>query len=261
MINEGLVSAVTWFKENKLTVNTSKTKYMVFGTKHRITNKDPITIKLGDQVLQEADTYKYLGTTLDPTLSGNCQLSRINQQIGLKLNSFRKIRRSMSERTAIIIYKATILPIFDYNDIIYHLLTKQQQTKLQRLQNRALRMIFYGRSLSVCEMHTRANIQTLDSRREAHLLALMYNRSFEPEYVDNTVRATRSADATMLQVPKAKLSKYTNAPVITGSIKWNDLPPGIRQAKSKFGFKILFKIHRAGLPPNGNSRPDRPNSD
>ena len=62
-------------KANKLSANTKKTEYVVFGTKHKLANKESIVLTLGNQVLKEADSYKYLGTTLDPTVSGNKQLS------------------------------------------------------------------------------------------------------------------------------------------------------------------------------------------
>ena len=78
----------------------------------------------------------------------------------------------MSEKSAITIYKSTILPIFDYNDIIYYLLSKQQLTKLQGMQNRAVRLVFMGRMLSVVDMHKLAKVEYLEQRRQAHMLGL-----------------------------------------------------------------------------------------
>ena len=102
------------------------------------------------------------------------------------------------------LYKATILPIFDYNDIIYNLLNQQQLTKVQRLQNRALRLVFMDRKLSVQEMHTRANVEYLEQRRDNHMIALMCNRTLETQYRDDQVRVTRRADAVMLKAPRAR---------------------------------------------------------
>ena len=122
----------------------------------------------------------------------------------------------MSEKTAAYIYKATILPIFDYNDVIYHLLTSQQQIKLQRIQNRALRIVFMGQTLSV---HTRAKVDYLEQRQEQHLLSLMFKRSVIPEYVETITRATRQKqrDSTTLRVPNPKSSKLMKSPKYKGS--------------------------------------------
>ena len=105
---------------------------------------------------------------------------------------------------AIILFKATIMPIFDYNDVFYSLLTQQQLIKMQRLQNRALRLVFRGRALSVKEMHNRANVELLEQRREAHLLALMFGRTRDLTYRDDTNRVTRMAGAEVVKVPTKK---------------------------------------------------------
>ena len=39
-----------------------------------------------------------------------------------------------TEKTALKLYKATALPIIDYNDLILRVLTKQQENKLENLK-------------------------------------------------------------------------------------------------------------------------------
>ena len=87
----------------------------------------------GGTTLREVDSYKYLGTTLDATLNGNRQLAKLSQTLALKLTTFKKLRKFISEKSALLLYKTTILPVIDYNNIIYGLLTKQQKIKLQRI--------------------------------------------------------------------------------------------------------------------------------
>ena len=248
-----------WCVENKLTLNPQKTEYMIFGSRIRLKKSPSIHLSLGGDLLREVSAYKYLGTALDQTLSGVNQLTRLTQLISQRLISFRRIRRSLSERTAIVLYKATILPIFDYNDIIYNLLNKQQLAKLQRLQNRALRLVFCSRTLSVSDMHNRATVEYLEQRRENHLLALMFIRTWEDEYRDDNPRITRRADAVMLKVPRARTTKLTKAPILMGSKIWNDLPPEVRNAKTKLELKCLIKRNRTGQPLNWEEDPDGAN--
>jgi len=167
----------------------------------------------------------------------------------LKLTSFRRMRYFISERTAILIYKATILPILDYNDIIYSLITSQLETKLQRLQNRALRTVFRGRALSVAEMHGTAKVEYLADRRDKHLLALMFTRAQNCSYIDSTERVTRRAGATLLKVPKPKTTKLAKAPVYKGSTLWNALPAQTRNSETLLGFKHALAVSRLALTP------------
>lgn len=251
-MNEILKNIHQWCAENKLTLNTNKTEYVIFGTKHRKKNSEPIQLNIGKNILKEVDSYKYLGTVLDATLNVAPQIARLNQILASKLNSFRKMRFCLSEKTAAYIYKATILPIIDYNDIIYELMTKQQEIKLQRIQNKALRIIHMGKTLSTEEMHNLSGISYLAQRREQHLLALMYKRAFKEEYIDNTVRITRQGDSKLLLLPTPKTNKIMNAPIYRGSKIWNDLPNKIRNASSFLVFKNLIRFHQSGLANNSN---------
>ena len=250
ILNRVLALANTWFEENQLSLNTGKTQYVVFGSKKKIGKASQIDIKIGNEKINEVTEYKYLGTILDSTLSAVGQLTRLNQQLAIKMTTFRKIRSCMSVKTAILIYKATILPIMDYNDLIYNFLNKQQQQKLQRAQNRALRIVFRGNNFSVAEMHERAGLDQLEMRREFHLLTMMYSRAKDENYIDNTLRQTRRAEAVLLSVPRPHTNKLTNAPVYKGATAWNKLPVTIRQSKTDLTFKNRVKLYLSGGPPH-----------
>ena len=253
-IMNGILSKINrWCTENKLTLNTKKSEYVIFGTKPKKLKAKKIELRLGSSTLREVDSYKYLGTILDATLNVSPQIARLNQILATKMNSFRKMRYCMSEKTAIYIYKATILPIIDYNDIIYGLMTSQQQTKLQRIQNRALRIVFWGKSLSVDEMHTKAGLSVLAVRQEIHLLSLMYKRSLDTTYLDQTPRITHRGGGKTLKVPKPKTNKLLKAPIYKGSTQWNELPIRIREATSFIALKNMVRFHLTGPTlPNPN---------
>ena len=240
-MNQVLRDVHRWCSENKLTLNTKKTEYVIFGSKIRKAQAPQIELKIGDAVLKEVESYKYLGTVLDATLTIAPQLDKLNRTLAPKLASFRKMRYCMSQETAAYIYKATILPIFDYNDVIYHLLNSQQETKLQRIQNRALRIVFMGKTLSVAEMHSQAGVDFLEKRRNLHLLALMHNRSQNPKYIEKAIRNTRQNSSKVLTVPQPKATKFMKAPKYKGSKLWNSLPPKIRNIGSFVGFKVAVK--------------------
>ena len=96
------------------------------------------------------------------------------------------MRRYISENTVILLCKTTMLPIIDNNDIIYGLLKQQQETKLQWIQNKALRTVFQSKAFSSVEMHSLANIDTLRERRNLHLMTPMHKRTEDHRYIDHT---------------------------------------------------------------------------
>ena len=147
----------------------------------------------------------------------------------------------MSENTAIMLFKATLVPIFDYNDIYYGLLTQQQLVKMQRIQNRALRTVFKGKVLTTAQMHQLADIALISDRQKLHLQTLMYDRAQCSEYQATPTRNTRQTEAVTLIVPKPKTSRLAKAPIYRGSRMWNDLPNHVRKAGTKKEFKLKLK--------------------
>ena len=247
VVQKVLDKIYVWCKDNKLTLNTSKTEYVIYGSKLRKAKAPKISLQIGNVQLNEVDHYKYLGTIIDSMLNANRQLSKLNRTVAMKMTTFRRIRYFISEKTAIMLYKSLILPIIDYNDIIYSLLTKHQLEKLQRMQNRALRTVFRGKILTVDQMHWQANVSKLMDRRTEHLLNLMYDRAQEPYYLDHTARKTRQGGAVLLMVPRPKTHKLDVAPKYMGSVKWNDLPVKLRSSSTKLHFKHAYTAHKLAL--------------
>ena len=58
-----------WLRANKLTLNTSKTKYMVFGSRQWLLNLEPYTLKINGENLEMVSEFKYLGVYLNESLS------------------------------------------------------------------------------------------------------------------------------------------------------------------------------------------------
>ena len=237
-----------WCIENRLTINTKKTEYVIFGTKNAKTRAGTIVLTIGEEKLREVESYKYLGTMLDSTLNATKQLNKLNQTLAMKMTTFRKVRNYMSENTAIMLFKTTLLPIFDYNDIYYELLTQQQQTKLQRIQNRALRTVFKGKTLTVGQMHRLAKVEYLADRQARHLLSLMYGRAQNSKYRARPNRDTRQSEAVTLVVPKPRTNRLAKAPICRGGRMWNELPVSIRKASTLKEFQRKLKAYRPGGP-------------
>ena len=82
--------------------------------------------------VDEVENYKYLGTMLDNRLSGELQYNKLSKNLGFKLRTFSKIRKYMNVRAALAVYKATILPIIDYNDYYQFLWNNDKTDKLKK---------------------------------------------------------------------------------------------------------------------------------
>ena len=109
-----------------------------FGVKK--TNNCDININISNETLQIVPTYKYLGIHLDQTLSYDYHLKYVINNISHKLYVFSKIRRFLSEKAALDVYKTMILPYFDYGDVIFMFSNGKLLDKLDRLRIRGLKL-------------------------------------------------------------------------------------------------------------------------
>ena len=68
-INHDLTNIKNWLLANKLSLNVTKTEYMVFGTDFRLSNLEKvIPITIGDKQIKRVNNIKYLGVYLDENL-------------------------------------------------------------------------------------------------------------------------------------------------------------------------------------------------
>ncbi len=140
-----------WLKANKLTLNTNRTKYVIFGTKTKTASCTPFNIKINGTTIEQVSVMKYLGMMLDQ-------------------NQNQKSRNFLDHKTSITLYKSLVLLHFDYCDIVYDCTSLGNLQKLQKLQNSACRtMLLADNRTPIAEMHDNLQLLTLKQRRELHL--------------------------------------------------------------------------------------------
>ena len=106
----------TWCAQNRLTLNVKKTKVMTFMSDYKRKRYIKFRIRMLGNIIEEVNSYKYLGTDIDNRLSRDEQFSKLLQMLGFKLRTFSKVRRYLDNKAALSVYKSMILPVIDYND-------------------------------------------------------------------------------------------------------------------------------------------------
>ena len=141
-LNSDLNNVASWLSANKLTLNNSKTEYMIIGSKKRLglVTCDPI-INAGNLKINRVETTKSLGLMIDESLNWSAHVDHIFKKVASGLAILRKVREILDFDTLIIIYQSIIQPYFDYCAQVWGCLGKTLVVKVQKLQNRAFRII------------------------------------------------------------------------------------------------------------------------
>ena len=232
-----------WCGSNKLTLNVKKTKLMSFGTRERVKKTKGVKVYINGKQLQHVPTYKYLGMVLDSTLSLKAHVSSVVNTVLYKTNLLSKIRKFISESVALRIFKTMIVPYFDYGDVLYSNSNSDGLEKLQRLQNRCLKICMgLDAKFNTNALHRLAKCPKLSNRREAHVHNFMFKRTARVNLIDNRNIQTRAHDALLFKVKIPKNETYKRSVEYSGAVKWNALPANIREIDNYPQFKHSQKV-------------------
>ena len=115
-----------WLDSNRLSLNVLKTKCLFTGTRHSI---------------ERVNSYKCLGVQVDETLSWEAHISEVIGKVAKVLAALRRLRPICPQSTLVTIYKSLILPHLDYCSAVWGCIGNGLSQKLEKLQNRAARII------------------------------------------------------------------------------------------------------------------------
>ena len=145
-LNHDLENIHQWLLANKLTLNKKKTEYMIIGSRQKLSK---ITIepeiRIGETAIKRVRNSKTLGVLIDEHLTWDKQLENVQTKVSRGIGMLRRMRKVVPKTTLIKVYNAIILPHFDYCSLVWDNCSDYLIGKLQKLQNRAARVIT-GRS-------------------------------------------------------------------------------------------------------------------
>ena len=87
-VNNELSKVYQWLGSNKLTLNISKSKFMLVTKKKKL----DISIKIDNEELEQCNTYKYLGVMFDKDLSWKPHIDYISSKIAKACGAIAKTR-------------------------------------------------------------------------------------------------------------------------------------------------------------------------
>lgn len=240
-----------WMASNMLKVNDQKTELIVFTPKHK--KLDQITIQVGEANIQSVPWVRDLGATLDSHMTMERQVNALCSSAYYHLRNISRIRSHLNETATRSLVQALVISRIDYCNSLLHGLPKRMLSKLQRVQNSAARIV----AKSTRRQHITPVLQDLhwlpiEYRIQYKILMLTFKalHSEAPMYIQElleerrSVRALRSNDALLLQVPRMKTSRFGERAFISAApTLWNKLPAYIRKIDSISGFKKDLKTY------------------
>ena len=156
----------------------------------------------------------------------------------------------MSKEVRLKVYKAHVLPVVDYCDVLYVNAKVDLLNQLQRIQNRCLKTCLDKHLLYSTEaIHAETNLPMLEERRKHHVRIYAYKRSRLEQFREIRMRETRLSTAPILKYSKPNCSSYEGCPEVLCAQTWNSLSVEVRNTITKEKFvEVSEKMMLATIP-------------
>jgi hypothetical protein len=255
-LENGILELQTWMNSNKLKLNSDKTEFFIAGSNHGLKHLPPLTLQVGQHVINPSATVRNLGVFFDNQMSMTRQVNSIISSVNLQLRNIKRIQRFLNQTTKHQVVRALILSRMDYcNSLLYGIQYKDLR-RLQSLQHKAAKLIFNAprRSSPRPLMHT-LHWLPIANRITYKICLLVFKclNKCAPSYLNNAISLkslpphgpiTRSSsDKTLLTVRIGKKIIGDKSFTAAGPAIWNNLPRTIRESTSITVFKKLLKTH------------------
>ena len=185
---------------------------------------------------------------VDPGAHTSCTTRAYStQRLITRLITLARIWKLLDVRTCLLIYKQTILPIFDYVYILVNSSTQRKIAKLQPLQNKAVKIIEkldgYVSTADMKSLHDKLNLKMLTDRRKMFMLKMIYKQSKDPENV-NTYRpgiVLRTGPKVKMKLAFTDKDRVYKSPYYLCNQLWNKLDSKIQLSTSLIEFRESLK--------------------
>ena len=194
--------------------------------------------------------FNYLGVMLDEQLRWKEHIDSICNKVNKRLEILARIRSCLTLKAAQCVYNYTLIePILCYTETVWGELSATSSKTLQRLQNRAGRIVLRrGSSKDTFNVLGWAEPETKWKRHKCTLVYKCLN-NLVPKYLSDyftrnyNVHSYNTRRRTDLHLPKPKLSLVKRTFRYSGSALFNLLSRSIQNAESISSFKALIDTY------------------
>ena len=162
LINSELSNVIEWLNINKLSLNKSKSKYMIF----HVPNKDIqyLTLKIDNVIIEKVDEFSFLGLTVGTNLNWKRHSEKICNKCTKMIGILNRLKYVLPLGIKIMLYNSLILPHINYCIMAWG----YKGIRLLKIQKKVVRII----TLSGYSTHSEPLFKQLNMLKIADQLRL-----------------------------------------------------------------------------------------
>ena len=245
-INKHLPVIYEWLCSNKLTLNLSKTKYVIFVPRQKESYNLYTPLTVANVYLEKSYCVKYLGVYIDCNLTWHDHIDYTSGKISKNVNIMIKLKRYVSKATLVSLYYSLIYPYLTYACILWGNNYNAPLSQIVKLQNKAVRVINHVPLMAQITPHYLSlHLLKFPDIVKLNTCMLFYDYFHHEKFPNIPVSLvselhnynTRSASSNQIFIPPFRTNLRRFCPSIIGCFFWNGIPQFIRDKPSKKIFK------------------------
>jgi hypothetical protein len=253
ILSSTLNSVFDWFTSNRLSVNPSKTEFLLVGTPQQRSKFSSPTITFQGSSLPYVSSCRNLGVIFDSDLSFKKHISSVCSSSFYHIRQLRQIRSSLDRNSAIVLANSLVSSKLDYCNSLFYGLPDLSLNRLQLVQNALARVVVptVRRSHHISPTLRSLHWLPIPQRIKYKIASITFKtlHHLQPSYLLNLLtpycpsRLLRSSDQHMLTVPFFKSSQSRRSFLFAAPTIWNSLPLSLRASSSISSFHTGLKTH------------------
>ena len=172
LINTELEKVIVWLEANNLSLNVSKTKFMIFHNRQfNIEDKIP-NLKIRNIPILRVKEFSFLGIVINEFLNWNAHIKHLSKKISQTLGIMYKIKKFVPGACLKHIYQSLIHSHLNYGILLWGF----ENEKLKILQKKAVRILSQSHYLAHTEpLFKKEKILKIEDIFKLHSYKLYYN--------------------------------------------------------------------------------------
>lgn len=230
-------------------INIKKSTYTHITKKKEVLS---FAYNIGDNMLVQVCSFKYLGVTITDKLSWRPHVDNICQSACQKLCFLRRKLGRVTKDVKLLAYKTYVRPRLEYASAVWSPHQKVLKNKLERIQKMSARFICskYPRRDSVTEMLKVCKLESLELRRRKQRLKLLFQilnagvKINRDDYLKHSYkRFPRTTCTTFIQPMHARTDLFRFSFFPDAINMWNELPNDMVQKRTFSEFEVALDGH------------------
>ena len=112
-LNEDLLRVKEWLNSHELSLNVSKTTFMVIGGRQRLSHMNTLDLVIDKDTIEQVDHLKYLGVIINEKLTWCDHIDYIQSKVAKRLGMLKRIKHLLPVKSRELVFNTLIFPILD----------------------------------------------------------------------------------------------------------------------------------------------------